>query len=76
MKRSAIGPVFLMCAHHVKHLRSDQMNDSSNKLVVAILSTSFTTQYDFGNPRTFSPIKLRMSCGLIGAMRGIITSRR
>ena len=33
-------------------------------------------QYDFGNPNTFSPMKLRISCGLIGAMRGIITSRR
>jgi hypothetical protein len=35
-----------------------------------------TAQYDLGSPKTFSPMKLRMSCGLIGAMRGIITSRK
>ncbi len=33
-------------------------------------------QYDFGNPSTFSAMKQRISCGLTGAMRGIITSRR
>jgi hypothetical protein len=33
-------------------------------------------QYDFGRPSTFSAIKLRMSCGLIGAMRGIRDSRK
>ncbi len=26
----------------------------------------FAPQYDFGKPSTFSPMKLRMSCGLIG----------
>ena len=34
------------------------------------------SQYDFGKPSTFSAIKLRMSCGLIGAMRGIRDSRK
>jgi hypothetical protein len=34
------------------------------------------TQYDFGKPSTFSAMKLRMSCGLIGAMRGIKDSRK
>src|SRR6267142_3380710 len=34
------------------------------------------SQYDFGKPRTFSAIKLRMSCGLIGAIRGIRDSRK
>ena len=29
-----------------------------------------------GRPSTFSAMKHRMSCGLIGAMRGIIISRR
>jgi hypothetical protein len=33
-------------------------------------------QYDFGKPSTFSAMKLRMSCGLIGAIRGIRDSRR
>ena len=33
-------------------------------------------QYDFGRPSTFSAMKLRMSCGLIGAMRGIRDSRK
>ena len=34
------------------------------------------TQYDFGRPSTFSAMKLRIICGLTGASRGIITSRR
>ena len=34
------------------------------------------SQYDFGKPSTFSAMKLRMSCGLIGAMRGIRISRK
>jgi hypothetical protein len=33
-------------------------------------------QYDFGRPSTFSAMKLRISCGLIGAMRGISDSRK
>jgi hypothetical protein len=33
-------------------------------------------QYDFGRPSTFSAMKLRMSWGLIGAMRGIRDSRK
>lgn len=33
-------------------------------------------QYDFGNPKAFSAMKLRMSCGEIGAMRVINASRR
>ncbi len=33
-------------------------------------------QYDFGSPSTFSAMKHRISCGLTGAIRGIITSRR
>ena len=43
------------------------------KLLVSI-STSF--QYDFGRPSTLSAIKLKISCGLIGAMRGIRDSRK
>jgi len=37
---------------------------------------SINPQYDFGKPSTFSAIKLRMSCGLIGAIRGIRDSRK
>ena len=37
---------------------------------------SIDPQYDFGKPRTFSAMKLRMSCGLIGAIRGIRDSRK
>jgi hypothetical protein len=33
-------------------------------------------QYDFGSPSTFSAMKHMMSCGLMGAMRGIMISRR
>jgi hypothetical protein len=33
-------------------------------------------QYDLGRPSAFSAMKLRMSCGEIGAMRVSITSRR
>ena len=33
-------------------------------------------QYDFGRPSTFSAMKLKISCGLIGAIRGISDSRR
>src|SRR6266849_5569925 len=36
----------------------------------------YEPQYDFGKPSTFSAIKLRMSCGLIGAIRGIRDSRK
>jgi len=34
------------------------------------------TQYDFGMPSTFSAMKLRIICGLTGAMRVIKASRR
>jgi hypothetical protein len=33
-------------------------------------------QYDFGMPRTFSAMKFRIICGLTGAMRAIMASRR
>ena len=33
-------------------------------------------QYDFGRPSTFSAMKHRISCGVTGAMRGIMLSRR
>jgi hypothetical protein len=33
-------------------------------------------QYDFGRPRTFSAMKLRIMCGVTGAMRAIMTSRK
>src|SRR4029077_27544 len=33
-------------------------------------------QYDFGRPSTFSAMKLNASCGLTGAMRGIMISRK
>jgi hypothetical protein len=33
-------------------------------------------QYDFGRPSTFSAMKHRMSCGLTGASRGIMASRK
>ena len=33
-------------------------------------------QYDFARPSTFSAMKLSASCGLTGAIRGIITSRK
>jgi len=34
------------------------------------------TQYDFGNPKTLSAIKLRISCGETGAIRVTMTSRK
>jgi hypothetical protein len=37
---------------------------------------SINPQYDFGKPSTFSAMKLRMNCGLTGAMRGIRDSRK
>src|ERR1700716_3600112 len=43
---------------------------------LAFLHLPKTPQYDFGRPSTFSAMKLRMSCGLIGAMRGIRDSRK
>lgn len=33
-------------------------------------------QYDLGKLRTFSAMKFRISCGLTGARRGIMTSRK
>lgn len=33
-------------------------------------------QYDLGKPNTRSAMKLKMSCGLMGAMRGIRLSRK
>ncbi len=41
-----------------------------------IFEGRYLPQYDFGKPSTFSAMKLRISCGLIGAMRGISDSRR
>ena len=47
-----------------------------NDMKFAAFVISEKPQYDFGRPSTFSAMKLRMSCGLIGAMRGIRDSRR
>jgi hypothetical protein len=56
--------------------KSHDHHFADGKLVVAAGQKKLVPQYDFGNPSTFSAMKLRMSCGLIGAMRGIRDSRK
>ncbi len=34
------------------------------------------SQYDLGSPRTFSAMKQRISCGVTGAILGIMLSRK
>ena len=61
--------------HHRREI--DDAQSVERGLVVGVrFYRHRTPQYDFGNPKTFSAMKQRMSCGVTGAIRGIMLSRR
>ncbi len=61
--------------HHRRKI--DNAQSLKRRLIAVVRSRCHSNpQYDFGSPKTFSAMKQRMRCGVTGAMRGIMLSRR